>query len=131
MIELSIIDLIIENIFVFFAGAGAALLPFILEKGWRVYIIIRYRKIKGALGILYSEVSVGTLRFEDMKFPIQTAFKLSQLDEWKQVERVLTQIIYTVNIYHKDPLFKALGKERTELWLQKYEKWGVESKNKS
>jgi len=120
VVELSIIDLIIENLLVFFAGAGAALLPFILEKGWRVYIIIRYRKIKGTLGILYSELSVGILRFEDLKFPIQTAFKLSQLDEWKQVESILTHLIYTLNIQHRGSLIKALGKEQTDKWLQKY-----------
>ncbi len=126
---MALIDLIIENIFAFLAGAGAALLPFFLEKGWKVYIIVKYRELKEVLGILYSEATVGTLKFEEMKYPMQIAFNLSQLDEWKQVERILIQMIHTTNRYHKGPLTEALGEERTELWLQKYKKLRVDAKN--
>ena len=121
--------MIIENIFAFLAGAGVALLPFSLEKGWRVIIYIKFREIRHVFCILFPEAAVGTIRFHGINRQIQTAFELSQLDEWKQVERILIQIIHSANISNKETLIKVLGKERTELWLQKYEKWRIESKN--
>lgn len=115
-------DLIIENIFAFLTGAGVALLPFSLEKGWKLYTRWKYREIRKVYSILIPELTVGKISFSGVKLPLETLLKIAPLEEWEQIRRILEELIYTAQINQRERLVKVLNKEIVDNWVANYQK---------
>lgn len=115
-------DLIIENFFAFLTGAGVALLPFSLEKGWKLYTRWKYREMRKVYSIIIPELTVGKISFQGAKLPLEMLLQIAPLEEWEQIGRILEELIFTAQVNQRERLEKVLNKETVDKWVAKYQK---------
>lgn len=115
-------DLIVENIIAFLIGAGFALIPFSLEKIYKLYIWWKYREIRKVYSVMIPELTVGKISFSGAKLWIETLLKIAPLDEWEQIGRILEESIYLAQINQRERLEKVLTKEIVDKWVANYQK---------